>query len=237
MDDSKARRAVTLGAGRMTVEGVSDIFFQGLGRRLRLEADTLELADGVALREGALVGTPRILASARPVQDSLRRVGFKGEAGEIALILRPLPAGAEPRLLLTLTARDDSESGLDAELLAPAAVFESLRRDILSGAARTLTLAASTSLWVREAERDAGPSLPVAWHLGLEPDGRTSTPARGLVETLDWTSVPAPVAPPPATDPEDDPPETTADALGKLNWSLRQLLLVLVFLMIIVALK
>ena len=93
-----------------------------------------------------------------------------------------------------------------------------------------------TSLWVRESERDAPAGLPVSWHLGLDAEGRASEPARGLVESLEWQPTGMnPVTAPAAIDQE--PEETTTDLLARIDWSLKQIALVLLFLLIVVALK
>lgn len=237
MVQTGAMRQVAITQGLMTIEGVSERFVQGLGRHLRLTAGDLSLARGFASRDGRLDEATRILGRATLVGDSLHRAGMAGEASEIALTIRPLTAGEDGRILLVL-GFDESEGetgGFRAEMLAPAAAFEALKQDILSGAAQLLSLSATTSLWVRESQREALPDLPVAWHLGLEADGRSSAPARGLVETLDWRLAPPPEAPEAAA--EEEPPEATADQLGRINWSLKQIALVLMFLLIVVALK
>ncbi|HEV7257585.1 MAG TPA: hypothetical protein VGN82_07365 [Bosea sp. (in: a-proteobacteria)] len=230
-------RQVAITQGVMTIDGVSERFVQGLGRHLRLTASDLGLARGFTRRDGRLDETTKILGRATLAGDSLHRAGMAGEAGEIALTIRPLAAGEDGRILLVL-GFDESEGeagGFRAEMLAPSAAFDALKQDILSGAAQILTLSATTSLWVRESQREALPGLPVAWHLGLEADGRSSAPARGLVETLDWRRAPAAEVPETAT--EEEPLEATADQLGRINWSLKQIALVLMFLLIVVALK
>lgn len=235
MVQTGAMRQVAITQGLMTIEGVSERFVQGLGRHLRLTAGDLNLARGFASRDGRLDEATRILGRATLVGDSLHRAGMAGEAGEIALTIRPLTAGEDGRILLVLGFDESETGGFRAEMLAPAAAFEALKQDILSGAAQLLSLSATTSLWVRESQREALPGLPVAWHLGLESDGRSSAPARGLVETLDWRLAPPPEAPEAAA--EEEPPEATADQLGRINWSLKQIALVLMFLLIVVALK
>lgn len=241
MVETGAMRQVAITQGLMTIEGVSERFVQGVGRHLRLTAGDLDLARGFASHDGRLDEASRILGRATLVGDSLHRAGMAGEASEIALTIRPLSKGEDGRILLVL-GFDENEGeagGFRAEMLVPATAFEALKQDILSGAAQVLSLAATTSLWVRESQREALPGLPVAWHLGLEPDGRRSATARGLVETLDWRRAPA--APPAPDAPEasgnEEPPEAVADQLGRINWSLKQIALVLMFLLIVVALK
>jgi hypothetical protein len=237
MVEAGGMRRVAITQGLMTIEGVSERFVQGLGRHLRLTAVDLGLARGFVSRDGRLDEATRILGRATLVGDSLHRAGMAGEAGEIALTIRALAAGEDGRILLVLGFdENEGETGaFRAEMLTPATAFEALKQDILSGVAQVLSLSATTSLWVRESQREAVPGLPVAWHLGLESDGRRSAPARGLVETLDWRRAPPPEAPEAAAD--EEPPEASGDQLGRINWSLKQIALVLMFLLIVVALK
>lgn len=238
MVETGAVRQVAMAQGLMTIEGVSERFVQGLGRHLRLTADDLRLVGGFARREGRLDDATRILGRAALAGDSLHRAGFPEEAGQIDLTVRPLAPGEDGRILLMLGFRDgqDGAGGFFADIFAPSAVFEALWRDILSGTAQALSLSATTSLWVRESQREAVPGLPVVWHLGLEADGRRSAPARGLVESLDWSATPAQAAsaPPP---PDDESLEATADQLARINWSLKQIVLALIFLLIVIAVK
>jgi hypothetical protein len=237
MVETGPMRQVAMAQGVMTIEGISERFVQGLGRHLRLTAGDLRFVGGVVSRDGRLEDATRILGRAVLAGDSLHRAGFPEEAGQIDLTVRALAAGEDGRILLMLGFRDgqDDVGSFSADIFAPSAVFEALRRDMISGAAQVLSLSATTSLWVRESQREAVPGLPVAWHLGLEADGRRSAPARGLVESLDWSSAPANAASAPP--PEDEPLEATADQLGRINWSLKQIVLALVFLLIVVALK
>jgi hypothetical protein len=237
MNESRPMRSVSVTDGRMTVEGVLDRFVQGIGRHVRLAAADLQLIGGFASQNGQLREDARIVGRGHLLTDSLRRAGYDGEAGGIALTIRPLSASHEARMLLMLGFREDGDG--DGEFFADAfvapVVFAALKGDMLSGAAQRLSLSATTSLWVREREREAAPAMPLSWHLGLEADGHTSAPARGLVETLDWSSAPPETA---AADPvPDEEPETPSEQLSRINWSLKQLLLILVFLMIIIALK
>lgn len=237
MVEAGTTRQVSMTQGQMTIEGIPEPFAQGLGRHLRLTAGDLQVARGFASRDGRLTEASRILGQARLVGDSLRRAGFEGEAGEIALTISPLGAGEDGPILLVLDFQDSEgdASGFRAELLTPVAAFEALKQDVVSGAAQTLSVSATTSLWVPESQREALPGLPVAWHLGLEPDGHRSAPARGLVERLGWHFAAPPAAPEAPED--DDTMEAAADQLGRINWSLKQIALVLMFLLIVVALK
>lgn len=238
MVEAGAMRRVAIAQGAMTIEGVLERFVQGVGRHLRLTVGELHLVGGFASRDGRLDDATHILGRAAVLGDSLHRAGIAGEAGEIALTIRPLAAGEDGRILLVLRfdEADGESGGFRAEFLMPAAAFAALKHEVLSGAAQVLSLSATTSLWVREGERGAVPSLPVAWHLGWEPDGRRSAPARGLVEMLEWRPAPTPAAPTGASDDEEQP-EATTDQLAAINWSLRQVVLALVFLLIVVALK
>ena len=237
MHETQPTHAVSVSEGRMTIAGHSDAFVQGIGRHFRLEAKNLRFIGGFASREGRLEEAHRIIGEAVVAAGSLRRAGFDGEAGAIALTLKPFTSGDPARMLLMLGFRDAGDGGgaFFAEAYVAPAVFAALKGDIVSGTAQRLALSATTSLWASEAEREAAAGLPLAWHLGLDADGRASTPARGLIETLDWSAaLPVTAEAAPA---EEDEPDATPDQLRRINWSLKQLLLVLAFLMIIVALK
>ncbi|MDP3407380.1 hypothetical protein [Bosea sp. (in: a-proteobacteria)] len=238
MVETGATRQVAMVQGLLTIEGVPERFVQGFGRRLRLSAGDLRHVAGVASRDGRLDDATRILGRARLVGDRLQRAGFAGEAGQIGLTLRSLAPSEDGRILMLLGFRDDDADGggFFCDIFAPPPVFEALSDAVHAGTAQALSVSAATSLWVRESQRDAVPDLPVDWHLGLEPNGRDSTPARGRVETLEWHLAPAP-SPEPGAPAEDEPHETTADQLSALNWSLKQIALVLTFLLIVVALK
>lgn len=238
MVETGAARQVALVGGLLTIEGEPDRFVQGFGRRLRLSAIDLRHVAGVASRDGRLDDATRILGQARLVGDRLQRAGFAGEAGLIGLTVRSLAPGEDARILLVLGFRDTDEDGggFFCDLFAPQPVFEALGAAVHAGTAQALSVSATTSLWVRESQRESVPDLPVDWHLGLEADGRESMTARGLVETLEWHLAPAP-SPESGAPPEDEPQEETADQLAAINWSLKQIALALVFLLIIVALK
>ena len=245
MDESRVARSVSVSDGRMAIEGSSTRYVQDAARRFRLSASRLHFVGGFESRDGRLEESRRFLAEATVVDGALRRAGFEGEAGTIGLTLRPLSqAGEQPRLLLMLGYRDENGEALPfAEAFLAPAVFEALKADLLSGLAQELSLSATTSLWIREEDRGRPNGGPLDWYLGLDADGRTPQPARGFIETIQWRPHPLPVAVEAAPAPEaiheteEDWPETTAEQLGKLNWSYRLLLLMLAFMLIIVAMK
>lgn len=235
MNDATTARTVLVKDGRLTIEGIEGRFVHGIGRRLRLAAEDLRLTGGFETREGTLVENGRILADAILVSDKLKRIGRPDTAQTLPLAIRPLPLGDQNRMLITVgegAGRDGAAFFAEAHL--PPAVFAALKGDVLSGSAHRLSLTAATSLWLDESESGAAPGLPVTWHLGPEPDGRSTAPARGLIETIDWQ--PGETSPAPVPIPAEEG-ETTEDALARINWSLKQLLIVLAFLMLIVALK
>jgi hypothetical protein len=249
MDESRMARSVSVSDGRMTIEGLSTRYVQDAARRFRLSASGLRFVGGFESRDGRLEESRRFLAEATVVDGGLRRAGFEGEAGAIGLTLRPLSqAGEQPRLLLMLGYRDEyGTSQPFAEAFLAPAVFEALKADLLSGLAQEISLNATTSLWIREEDRGRQHGEPLDWHLGLDADGRSTQPARGFIETIEWRPRPLPAAAEtvPVVDPvpdvahetEDDWPETAAEQLGKINWSFRLLLLMLAFMLIIVAMK
>jgi len=249
MDESRVARSVSVDDGRMSIEGLATRYVQDAARRFRLSASGLRFVGGFESRDGRLDEGKRFLAEATVIDGGLRRAGFEGEAGTIGLTLRPLTqAGDQPRLLLMLGYRgEDGTSQPFAEAFLAPAVFEALKADMLSGLAQDISLSATTSLWIREEDRGRRDGEPADWYLGLDADGRSSQPARGFIETIEWRphplpavveAVPAP-APAPASphEAEEDWPETAAEQLGRINWSFRLLLLMLAFLLIIVAMK
>lgn len=249
MDESRMARSVSVTDGRMAIEGLSTRYVQDAARRFRLSASGLRFVGGFESREGRLEQSRRFLAEAAVVDGALRRAGFEGEAGMIGLTLRPLSqAGEQPRLLLMLGYRDeDGVSRPFAEAFLAPAVFEALKADTLSGLAQELSLSATTSLWIREEDHSRADGEPLGWYLGLDADGRSTQPARGFIETIEWQPRPHALAvePAPAADPvahpvhdaEEDWQESAAEQLGRINWSFRLLLLMLAFLLIIVAMK
>ena len=249
MDESRVARSVSVSDGRLSIEGLSTRYVQDASRRFRLSASGLRFVGGFESRDGRLEESRRFLAEAAVVDGGLRRAGFEGEAGSIGLTLRPLSqAGEQPRLLLMLGYRDeDGETLPFAEAFLAPAVFEALKADLLSGLAQEISLSATTSLWIREEDRGRGHDGPLDWYLGLDADGRSTQPARGFIETIEWRPRPLPVAietaPAPAPAPssvhpaEEDWEESTADELRRINWSFRLLLLMLAFMLIVVAMK
>lgn len=250
MNESSALRSVSVGDGRMAIDGLPARYVQGTARRFRLRAAGLRFVGGFESRDGRLEDGQRILAEAHVEDGALRRAGVDGEAGTIALILRRLPAASEqPRLLLMLGYREEGGAELPfAEAFLASSVFDALKADMLTGFAQELVLGATTSLWVREEDRAAAEGRPLDWYLAPGPDGSTVLPARGFIESIEWgqqvrsesVAMAAPIAHA-ATDhahePDEDWPESSAEQLRKINWSFKLLLLLLAFLMIIVAVK
>lgn len=238
----QAARKLSIADGRMTIEGLGGGFVQDATRPLRLEADRLVAVAGHDWRDGALHEAARIEARAWPAGASLRRLGFAGEAQALALTIRPFPHDGGKAPLLRLGVAADAPGALDdsftAELFLPQPLFAALRDDLAAGRAGLIAFAASTNLWLRE---DARADEPAAFHLGLEADGLRTASAHGRVEAIEWRPAPAEdTAPPPAAtgvDDEEPPDDPVAEQLRRINWSLKQLLIVLAFLMLIVALK
>lgn len=233
---------VTVSDGRLMISGVPGSFVQGAARPLMLEAEALQPVGGFALRESVLHDDRRLEGVARVVGDRLSRIGAPVTGELLALTIRALPeAAAGQRILLGIEAvgADGEAERLAATLWLPPAAFASLRQDLLQGQAGQLSLSATTNLWVADGERDSPPDRPVTWHLGVAADGAPA-PARGLVETLSWRAAMPEAEAPREAEPaptEEDPAETTAEVLARLTWSVRQMILVLVFLLIVIALK
>lgn len=152
--------------------------------------------------------------------------------GESAPLLRlSLPAGAQ----------GDLDDRLAADLFLPQPLFAGLRQDLADGRAGLLSFAATTNLWLREGGPDDEPPV---FHLAPEADGRP-VQAHGRVQNLSWRAAPSESAGDPAflagqpdQSAEAEPPEDpVAEQLRRINWSLRQVLIVLAFLMLIIALK
>ena len=246
---NQAVRGVSIADGRMTVDGVTGAFIQAVGRPLALEADGLALVRGHVWREGVRHEANRIEASARPREASLHRAGYPGEAHDIALTIRPFPTeGAQAPLLRLGLSGDTQEAGLDqnyrADLFLPQPLFGELRHELAEGVPLSLSLSAATDLWLREAEPEALPGRPLAFHLGLEAASGRSASGHGRVESIEWgraaTASPAKQAQVDAAaeaDPEEEPEDPVSEQLRRINWSLKQVLIVLAFLMMIIALK
>jgi hypothetical protein len=242
MDESGVGRNGSAGDGRMAIEGGSARYVQDATRRFGLSAGGLRFVGGFESRDGRLEESRRFLAEATVADGALRRAGREGEAGRIGLTLRPLAqAGEPPRLLLLIGYRGEGEAAAPfAEAFLPPAVFEALAADLRSGLAQELSLSATTSLWIREEDRGRRDGEPLDWYLGLDADGRRTLPARGFIETIAWRPAPAPAAaaaPAPEAEREEGWQENGADVLRSINWSFRQLLVLLAFLLIIVAMK
>lgn len=212
-------------------------YVQGIARRFRLTASGLRFVGGYESRDGRLEDGRRILAEAHVVDGTLGRAGVPGEVGPIGLTLRPLAASAEEtRLLLMLGHR---ETPFAEAFLAPA-VFEQLKADMLAGLAQELSLSATTSLWVLSEDRGKPDGEPLDWYLGRDSDGHGAAPARGFIESISWWPRPAaeePAAAPAHEGEEEGWHDSAADELRRMNWSFKLLLLLLVFLMLIVALR
>lgn len=251
MDESQPTASMSVSDGRMTIEGSPHRYLQDMTRRFRLDASVPLFVGGYASRDGRLDDAQRIEARARVVDGTLRRAGLEGATRHLRLTLRPFATGSEtPRLLLMLGYRNENgeDEAFADGFLAPA-VFEALKADMLSGLAEELSLEATTNLWIREEDRGRPAGQPVDWYLGLAEDGRGSAPARGFIDSMEWrpaadsvaseprqTEAELAVAPMPAQPAEHDE-DTAADQLRRINWSLKQLLLLLAFLLIIIAVK
>lgn len=250
MDESQPARGVVIADGRMTIDGLPTAYVQDLARPVTLSADGLRFVGGFASSDGRLEDRRRIEAQAQIVDGGLRRAGHEGTATRLRLTLRPLPAATEEaRLLLVIGWRaDETGTAAFAEAFLPAAVFEALKADLLAGLAEEMTLSANTSLWIREADRERAIDRPVDRYLAPDGDTGGSAPARGFVDSLEWhpvTAMKPGAAPPDGAEPAPSAPEPpqeeleseTAEALGRINWSLRQLLVLMAFLLIILAIK
>lgn len=231
MDESATERSISAEGGQ------PPRYVQGIARRFRLMASELRFVGGFESRDGRLEDGRRILAEAHVLDGTLGRAGIPGDVGPIGLTLRPLAASAEEtRLLLMLGYR---ETPFAEAFLAPA-VFEQLKADMLAGLAQELSLSATTSLWVLAEDRGKPDGEPLDWFLGRQGDGHTAAPARGFIESISWWPRPRaqePVAAPVYEDAEEEWEDSAADELRRINWSFKLLLLLLVFLMLIIALR
>lgn len=226
--------------GRMTLPGVAGAFVQDAARPLAFTAEALVAVSGHAWRDGALHDAGRIEGAARPDGARLARIGQAGPAPELALTIRAFPGESAPLLRLSLPAgaQGDLDERLAAELFLPQPLFAGLRRDLAEGRAGHLSFAATTNLWLREGASDDEP----VFHLAPEADGRPAQ-AHGRVHAISWRAVSSGdpgwrAAAQPEHLAEGEPPEDpVAEQLRRINWSLKQVLIVLAFLMLIVALK
>jgi hypothetical protein len=234
--DSSTPQRVTLSDGRMSIAGLATRFVQNAERRLKLEAIGLEALSGYVLREGAFAPDTRIAGRAWLPQDGLGRAGLAEQASEIPLTIRPVPEGTTTGRILLVLGHGGEEPDFHAALWVPAEMFVTLKQDVEAGRAGRLGITATTNLWLDEADRDTPPERPVTWQLGPEADGDGTTPARGLAERIEWGPAPALPAPEPIQD-SAEPSEPVNEALSRINWSLRQIALLLVFLLIVAALK
>lgn len=223
--------------GRMTAAGGT--FIQDAAKPLALVADGLVAVCGHDWRDGVLHDAARIEGHARPEGATLARIGQAGPAQDLSLTIRSFPGESAPLLRLSFPAgaQGDLDDRLAAELFLPQPLFADLRKDLSEGRAGRFSLTATTNLWLREGADDDGPAV---FHLAPEADGRPAQ-AHGRVQGISWRAAEA--ADPTALaadqpDHESEPPEDpVAEQLRRINWSLKQVLIVLAFLMLIIAIK
>ncbi|AZO79507.1 hypothetical protein BLM15_19310 [Bosea sp. Tri-49] len=227
----------------MTLPGVAGAFVQDAEKPLAFTAEGLVAVSGHDWRDGALHDAGRIEGHVRPDGARLARIGQPEPAQELSLTIRSFPGGSAPLLRLSLSAgaQGDLDDRLAAELFLPQPLFAGLRQDLAEGRAGTLSFAATTNLWLREGSPDEEPPV---FHLAPEADGRKAQ-AHGRVQNISWRAAATEAAGGPAflsgqpdqaseTEPPEDP---VAEQLRRINWSLKQVLIVLAFLMLIIALK
>jgi len=225
--------------GRMTLPGVTGVFVQDAARPLVLVADRLVAVSGHDWRDGVLHDAARIEGHAHPDGATIARIDQAGPAQDLSLTIRSFPGESAPLLRLSVPpeAQGDLDDRLAAELFLPQPLFADLRKDLSEGRAGRLSLTATTSLWLREGAGDDGPTV---FHLAPEADGRPAQ-AHGRVQSISWRAAPAEAADLAvlaADQAEAEPPEDpVAEQLRRINWSLKQVLIVLAFLMLIIALK
>ncbi len=226
--------------GRMTLPGVAGAFVQDAARPLAFAADGLVAISGHEWRDGVLHDAARIEGHARPDGATLARIGQTGPAQDLSLTIRSFPGESAPLLRLSFPAgaQGDLDARLAAELFLPQPLFAGLRQDLAEGRAGSLSFTATTNLWLREG---AGDDEPPVFHLAPEADGRP-VQAHGRVQSISWRPME------PAADPHDlatgqpdheaeEPEDPVAEQLRRINWSLKQVLIVLAFLMLIIAIK
>jgi hypothetical protein len=226
--------------GRMTLPGVTGVFVQDAARPLAFAADGLVAISGHEWRDGVLHDAARIEGHARPDGATLARIDQAGPAQDLSLTIRSFPGESAPLLRLSLPAgvQGDLDARLAAELFLPQPLFAGLRQDLAEGRAGSLALTATTNLWLREGTDDDAPPV---FHLAPEAEDRPAQ-AHGRVQSISWRPL-EPAADPrylgaERPDPEvEEPEDPIAEQLRRINWSLKQVLIILVFLMLIIALK
>lgn len=250
--------AISIVEGRMTIAGVPGQFVRAADPPLRLEADAFVMVSGHAWQDGVARDGSRLDGRVRPLGATLHRVDSRAALPDLALVVRPFAAeGGRPPMLRLGPDEEEDQALVEpppvVALFMPQPLFDALRADLAAGRAGRLVLSARTDLWLREGETEPAPGRPLAFHLGLDPQSGRCASAHGRVETLEWAQAPAePAGPADTGEPvpqlpavfaqaetrDDEPPEDeVAEALRRINWSLKQLLIVALFLMLIVALK
>ena len=226
--------------GRMTLPGVAGAFVQDAARPLAFTADGLVAISGHEWRDGVLHDAARIEGHARPDGATLARIGQTGPAQDLSLTIRSFPGDSAPLLRLSFPAgaQGDLDARLAAELFLPQPLFAGLRQDLAEGRAGSLSFTATTNLWLREG---AGDDEPPVFHLAPEADGRPAQ-AHGRVQSVSWRPLepagePAFLAAGQPDQEAEEPEDPVAEQLRRINWSLKQVLIVLAFLMLIIAIK
>lgn len=224
----------------MMLPGVAGAFVQDTAKPLAFTADGLVAVCAHDWRDGALHDATRIEGHARPEGATLARIGQAGPAQDLSLTIRSFPgeSAALLRLSFPAGAQGDLDDRLAAELFLPQPLFAGLRQDLAENRAGSLSFSATTNLWLREGGADDEPPV---FHLGPEADGRP-VQAHGRLQSIAWRPpdpaaglhVPAAGQPDQEAEPPEDP---VAEQLRRINWSLKQVLIILVFLMLIIALK
>ena len=226
--------------GRMTLPGVAGAFVQDVARPLAFMADGLVAVSGHDWRDGVLHDAARIEGHARPDRARIARIDQPEPAQDLSLAIRSFPGESAPLLRLSLPAgaQGDLDDRLAAELFLPQPLFAALRQDLIDGRASHFSFAATTNLWLREGNADEEPPV---FHLAPEADGRPAQ-AHGRVQSISWRPLdpagdPAFLASGQPDQEAEEPEDPVAEQLQRINWSLKQVLIVLVFLMLIIALK
>jgi hypothetical protein len=226
--------------GRMTLPGVTGVFVQDATKPLAFTADGLVAISGHEWRDGVLHDAAWIEAHARPDGARLARIGQPDPAQDLSLTIRSFPGESAPLLRLSFPTgtQGDLDDRLAGELFLPQPLFAGLRQDLAEGRAGSLSFAATTNLWLREGSPDDEPSV---FHLAPEADGRPAQ-AHGRVQSISWRPLdaagdPAFLAAGQPDEEAEEPEDPVAEQLRRINWSLKQVLIILVFLMLIIALK